>query len=209
MKGSGSDPGRGLCGKQPVGRNPPRQHLGKQILPFHPVPPHGIFTSSIEQRSCRLGATQFVWKFRPGVDSWCAIKKILLPLAALALVGAALPAPPAEQAASRTVSFSVDPLYCPKLGVYGISHVTVQGTGDLRADQNFIWTTQTAEVTIGSVPPEGAFANVTVTYRCIIRVLWWQEAGRSQYVTATRWVKGAGKQPGYTLAPENAGTQVP
>ena len=137
------------------------------------------------------------------------MKKILLPLAALALTGAAVPAPPAEDAATRTASFSIDPLYCPELGVYGISHVTVLGTGDLRADQNFIWTTQTAAVSIDAVPSEGAFANVTVTYRCIVPVLWWKEAGRTQYVTAVRWVEGTGQESSHTLAPEDDGTHAP
>lgn len=106
-----------------------------------------------------------------------------------------------DGAGTQTVGFSIDPLYCPDLGVYGISHATVYGTGGLRADQNFIWTTQTAAVSINSVPPEGAIANITLTFRCTIRVLWWHEAGRSQYVTAARWVNGGGPQPGYTLAP--------
>lgn len=146
------------------------------------------------------------------MDSWCAIKKALLPIAALALPGAALPAPvvgPVVGAAAQTVNFSIDPLYCPELGVYGISHATVQGADNLRADQNFIWTTQSAAVSIDSVPPEGAIANVTLTYRCTIQVLWWQEAGRSQYVTAALWVNGGGPQPGYTLAPQVPGTPGP
>lgn len=186
-----------------------QRHPWKQILLFHPAPHRDIFTSSNEEIPCRLGATLIVWKFRPGVDSGCAIKNLLLPAAAIAFVGATLPAPPVEDASTQTVSLSIDPLYCPELGVYGISHVTVAGTGDLRADQNFIWTTQTAAVSIDSVPPEGATANVTVTYRCNIRMLWWKEAGSSRYATAALWVNGSGPQPSYTLVPGTPGTTAP
>lgn len=134
---------------------------------------------------------------------------MFLPAAAMALAAATLPAPHPRDASAQTVSFSIDPLYCPGLGVYGISRVTVEGTGDLTASQNFLWTTQTAKVSIGQVPPEGAVAWVTVTYRCKVQVLWWQEAGSSQYATAARWVNGTGPQPSYTLVPESSGTPAP
>jgi hypothetical protein len=132
------------------------------------------------------------------------MKKFLLPAALMALAGAMVLAPPAAASSTQTVRVSVDGRYCPELGVYGISHVNVTGTGDLRADQNFIWTTQTAETPIDSVPPEGALANVTVTYHCIVQVLWWQEAGSAQHAMGTRWINGSGWQPSYTLVPEAA-----
>jgi hypothetical protein len=129
------------------------------------------------------------------------MKKILVPAALMALVSATVLAPPAKAASTQTVSFSVDRLYCPEFGVYGISHVNVNGTGDLRADQNFIWNTQSAATSIDSVPPEGAVANVTVTYHCNIQMLWWHEAGSARRATAARWVNGSGAQPSYTLVP--------
>lgn len=116
-------------------------------------------------------------------------------------MSAVLPALPGAAASTQTVSFSIDPRYCPELGVYGISYASVYGMGDLRAEQNFVWTTQTAAVSLGPVPPEGAMAHITITYRCTIQVLWWQEAGSSQYVSALRWVNGTGPQPSYILAP--------
>lgn len=134
---------------------------------------------------------------------------MFLPAAAIALVAATLPAPHPRDTSTQIVSFSIDPLYCPEMGVYGISRVTVEGTGDLNASQNFTWATQTAAVSIREVPPEGAIAWVTVTYRCKIQVLWWHEAGSSRYATAARWINGAGPQQSYTLAPETSGTPVP
>ncbi|WP_427007493.1 hypothetical protein [Pseudarthrobacter sp. H2] len=132
------------------------------------------------------------------------MKKILLPAASIALASAAVLAPPAAASSTQTLRVSVDGRYCPEFGVYGISHINVNGTGDLRADQNFIWNTQTAETPIGSVPPEGALANITVTYHCNVQVLWWHEAGSAQQATGTRWVNGSGWQPSYTLVPAAA-----
>ncbi|QCB97548.1 hypothetical protein E5206_11980 [Arthrobacter sp. PAMC25564] len=129
------------------------------------------------------------------------MKKFLLPSAVVALVSAALMAPPAEADSTQTVRFSVSGLYCPEDGVYGISHVSVNGAAGMRAEQNFIWNTKTAATSISSVPPEGALANVTVTYRCNVKVLWWYEAGSGQQAAGTRWVYGSGPQPGYTLFP--------
>jgi hypothetical protein len=133
------------------------------------------------------------------------MKKFLLPAALIALVSAPVLATPAAASSTQTLRVSVDRQFCPDLGVYGISHVNVNGTGDLRADQNFIWNTQTAETPIASVPPEGALANVTVTYHCIVQVLWWQEAGSARQATGTRWINGSGWQPTYTLVPAAAG----
>ncbi|WP_427131426.1 hypothetical protein [Pseudarthrobacter sp. S9] len=135
------------------------------------------------------------------------MKKILLPAALIALVGTTLLAPPAEadttQATStQIVSFAVDSLYCPQHGLYGLAHVTVDGTAGMTADQNFIWTTQTAATSINSVPSEGALANVTVVYHCNVQVLWWLEPGSAQKVTAARWVNGSGEQPSYTFSPD-------
>jgi hypothetical protein len=129
------------------------------------------------------------------------MRKILLPAALMALVGATLLAPPADAASTQIVRFSVARLYCPEDGVYGISHVSVNGTAGMSAEQNFIWNTQTAATSIDSVPPEGALANVTVTYRCNVKVLWWYEAGSGQQATGARWVYGSGSQPSYTLVP--------
>lgn len=129
------------------------------------------------------------------------MKTFLLPAALIAVASATVLAQPAAASSTQTLRVSVDRQYCPELGVYGISHVTVNGTGDLRADRNFIWNTQTAETPIDSVPPEGALANVTVTYHCNVQVLWWHEAGSARQATGTRWINGSGWQPSYTLVP--------
>jgi len=110
--------------------------------------------------------------------------------------------PDAAQATStQVVNFSVDGSFCPQYGLYGIAHVTVDGTAGMRADQNFIWTTKTAATSIHSVPAAGAVANVTVVYHCNVQVLWWVEPGNARRVSAALWVNGSGPQPSYTIHP--------
>ena len=115
-------------------------------------------------------------------------------------------APPAvagtvQATSTQTVKFAVDDGFCPQHGLYGIAHVTVDGTAGMTADQNFIWTTKTAATSIHSVPPTGAVANVTVVYHCNVRVLWWLEPGSAHKVTAALWVNGSAPQPSYTIRP--------
>ena len=116
--------------------------------------------------------------------------------------------PDATQATStQVVNFSVDGSFCPQYGLYGIAHVTVDGTAGMRADQNFIWTTKTAATSIHSVPAAGAVANVTVVYHCNVQVLWWVEPGNARRVSAALWVNGSGPQPSYTIRPGQASPQ--
>ena len=116
-----------------------------------------------------------------------------------------LPAPPAvadtQATSTQIVNFSLDSSFCPQHGLYGIAHVTVDGTAGMKADQNFIWTTQTAATSIHTVPPAGAVANVTIVYHCNVQVLWWLEPGSAHRVKAAVWVNGSGKQPSYTIKP--------
>jgi hypothetical protein len=134
----------------------------------------------------------------------------------MALGGALLFAPSAvadaQPDAARTtstqvVNFSVDGSFCPQYGLYGIAHVTVDGTAGMTADQNFIWTTKTAATSIHSVPAAGAVANVTVVYHCNVQVLWWVEPGSARRVSAALWVNGSGPQPSYTIRPGQAAPQ--
>ena len=164
---------------------------------------------------CRLGATLIAWTYPPGVESWCAMKWLFGPAAAVALGGAMLVPPPAvadavadttQATSTQVVNFAVDESFCPQHGLYGIAHVTVDGTAGMTADQNFIWTTKTAATSIHSVPPAGAVANVTVVYHCNVQVLWWLEPGNSRKVSAALWVNGSGPQPSYTIRP---GRQAP
>ena len=126
--------------------------------------------------------------------------------AVMALSGSMVLPPPAvadtpQVASTQVVNFSLDSSFCPQHGLYGIAHVSVHGTAGMTADQNFIWTTQTAATSIHSVPREGAVANVTVVYHCNVQVLWWLEPGAAHKVTAALWVKGAPPQPSYTIKP--------
>ncbi len=164
---------------------------------------------------CRLGATLIAWTYPPGVESWCAMKWLFGPAAAVALGGAMLVPPPAvadavadttQATSTQIVNFAVDDSFCPQHGLYGIAHVTVDGTAGMTADQNFIWTTKTAATSIHSVPPAGAVANVTVVYHCNVQVLWWLEPGSARKVTAALWVNGSAPQPSYTIRP---GRQAP
>lgn len=129
------------------------------------------------------------------------MNKATLPAALFAVLGSTLLAPPAQAASTQIVGFSIAGAYCPDYGVYGISHVYVNGNAGMTADQNFIWNTQTASTSISSVPEEGALANVTVVYHCNVKVLWWFEAGGNRQATTTAWVYGSGWQPTYTLYP--------
>jgi len=110
-------------------------------------------------------------------------------------------ADPALAASTQVVNFSLDSSFCPQHGLYGIAHVTVNGTSGMTADQNFIWTTKKAATSIHSVPPAGAVANVMILYHCNVQVLWWLEPGDARTVTASVWVNGSGKQPDYTISP--------
>ncbi|MGO4227348.1 hypothetical protein AB4Y72_00610 [Arthrobacter sp. YAF34] len=138
------------------------------------------------------------------------MKSLIGPAAVMALGGALLFAPSAvadalpdaaQATSTQVVNFSVDDSFCPQYGLYGIAHVTVDGTAGMRADQNFIWTTKTAATSIHSVPPAGAVANVTVVYHCNVQVLWWVEPGNARRVSAALWVNGSGPQPSYTIRP--------
>ena len=126
--------------------------------------------------------------------------------AVTALSGSMVLPPPAladtpQVASTQVVNFSLDSSFCPQHGLYGIAHVSVNGTAGMTADQNFIWTTQTAATSIHSVPRQGAVANVTVVYHCNVQVLWWLEPGAAHKVTAALWVKGSPPQPSYTIKP--------
>ena len=141
-----------------------------------------------------------------GVESWCAMKWLFGPAAVLALGGSMLPAPPVvadttQATSTQVVKFSLESSFCPQHGLYGIAHVSVDGTAGMTADQNFIWTTQTAATSIHAVPPQGAVANVTVVYHCNVQVLWWLEPGSARRVQAALWVNGSGQQPSYTIGP--------
>jgi hypothetical protein len=151
-----------------------------------------------------------------GVESWCAMKSLIGPAAVMALGGTLLFAPSAvadglpdaaQATSTQVVNFSVDGSFCPQYGLYGIAHVTVDGTAGMTADQNFIWTTTTAATSIHSVPPAGAVANVTVVYHCNVQVLWWVEPGSARRVSAALWVNGSGPQPSYTIRPGQAAPQ--
>lgn len=111
------------------------------------------------------------------------------------------PAPLPATPSTRTVTFSVSAQFCPDHGLYGISYVTVTGTEGMSARQRFIWQTKAASTAIEAVPADGALADVTVTYRCNTRVLWWYEAGAARQTTASLWIPGSGPQPVYTLEP--------
>ena len=124
-----------------------------------------------------------------------------------------LPAPPAvadttQATSTQIVNISLDGGFCPQHGLYGIAHVTVDGTAGMRADQNFIWTTQTAATSIHSVPPGGAVGNFTVVYHCNVQVLWWLEPGSARRVTAALWVNGSSPQPSYTIKPGRQASQT-
>ena len=117
-----------------------------------------------------------------------------------------LPPPPAvadtlQATSTQVVNISVDGSFCPQHGLYGIAHVTVEGTAGMRADQNFIWTTQTAATSIHSVPASGAVGNFTVVYHCNVQVFWWLEPGAAHRVKAALWVNGSSPQPSYTIKP--------
>jgi hypothetical protein len=140
------------------------------------------------------------------------MKWLFGPAAAVALGGAMLLAPPAaadtmQATSTQTVNISLDGSFCPQHGLYGIAHVTVDGTAGMRADQNFIWTTKTAATSIHSVPPSGAVANFTVVYHCNVQVLWWLEPGSARRVNAALWVNGSSPQPSYTIKPGRQGSQ--
>lgn len=111
------------------------------------------------------------------------------------------PAPLPAATSTRTVTFSVSELFCPRHGLYGISYVTVTGADGMSARQRFIWQTKAAGTAIEAVPADGAQAQVTVTYRCNTKVLWWYEAGAARQTTASLWIPGSGPQPEYTLEP--------
>lgn len=113
---------------------------------------------------------------------------------------------PMQATSTQVVNFSVDGSFCPQYGLYGIAHVTVEGTAGMTADQNFIWTTKTAATSIHSVPPAGAVANVTVVYHCNVQVFWWVEPGNARRVSAALWVNGSAPQPSYTITPGQAVT---
>ncbi len=128
------------------------------------------------------------------------------PAAVVALAGTMLPPPPAvadtlQATSTQVVKISVDGSFCPQHGLYGIAHVTVDGTAGMRADQNFIWTTQTAATSIHSVPSIGAVGNFTVVYHCNVQVFWWLEPGPAHRVKAALWVNGASPQPSYIIKP--------
>ncbi|MDF9750683.1 hypothetical protein M2428_002134 [Arthrobacter sp. ES3-54] len=106
-----------------------------------------------------------------------------------------------QATSTQIVNISVDGSFCPQHGLYGIAHVTVDGTAGMRADQNFIWTTQTAATSIHSVPPSGAVGNFTVVYHCNVQVFWWLEPGAAHRVKAALWVNGSSPQPSYTIKP--------
>jgi hypothetical protein len=138
------------------------------------------------------------------------MKSLIGPAAVMALGGALLFAPSAvadtlpdaaRATSTQVVNFSVDGSFCPQYGLYGIAHVTVDGTAGMTADQNFIWTTKTAATSIHSVPAAGAVANVTVVYHCNVQVLWWVEPGSARWASAALWVNGSGPQPSYTIRP--------
>ena len=121
-----------------------------------------------------------------------------------------LPAPPAvadttQATSTQVVNFSLDGSFCPQHGLYGIAHVTVDGTAGMRADQNFIWTTKTAATSIHAVPSAGAVANVTIVYHCNVQVLWWLEPGSAHRVKSALWVNGSAPQPSYTIKPHQPG----
>lgn len=113
---------------------------------------------------------------------------------------------PMQATSTQVVNFSVDGSFCPQYGLYGIAHVTVDGTAGMTADQNFIWTTKTAATSIRSVPSAGAVANVTVVYHCNVQVFWWVEPGNARRVSAALWVNGSAPQPSYTIKPGQAAT---
>lgn len=125
----------------------------------------------------------------------------LAPVVVLGLAGVPLLAAPADAASTRVVRFSVSGSFCPEHGVYGISHVDVNGSGDMHASQNFANTTQNAATSIQAVPPAGAMARVTVTYHCRVKVLWWDRPGDRRLAVGNRWVYGSGWQPDYTITP--------
>ena len=106
-----------------------------------------------------------------------------------------------QATSTQVVKISVDGSFCPQHGLYGIAHVTVDGTAGMRADQNFIWTTQTAATSIHSVPSSGAVGNFTVVYHCNVQVFWWLEPGAAHRVKAALWVNGSSPQPSYTIKP--------
>src|SRR6478736_228419 len=138
------------------------------------------------------------------------MKWLFGPAAVLALGGTMLPAPPVvadttQATSTQVVKFSLESSFCPQYGLYGIAHVSVDGTAGMTADQNFIWTTQTAATSIHAVPPQGAVANVTVVYHCNVQVLWWLEPGSARRVQAALWVNGSGQQPSYTIGPNQPG----
>lgn len=110
-------------------------------------------------------------------------------------------AAPADAASTQVVRFSVSSDFCPQYGVYGISHVDINGSGEMHASQNFANTTQSAATSILGVPPGGAMAHVTVTYHCKVKVLWWYRPGDRELGVGNRWVYGSGWQPNYVITP--------
>lgn len=124
-----------------------------------------------------------------------------VPAAVLVLAGSMLLAPPAQAASTQLVRFSVSGDFCPEYGVYGISHVDVNGDAGMHASQNFANTTQNAPTSIQDVPAAGAMARVTVTYHCKVKVLWWFSPSDRQLAKGNRWVYGSGWQPDHIITP--------
>ncbi|SFT71394.1 hypothetical protein SAMN04487915_102383, partial [Arthrobacter sp. ov118] len=180
---------------------------GKYSLRWCALGPGGNVCILNRDNVCRLGAILIAWRRPPGDESWCAMKWLLGSATVVTLGGAVLLTPPAFADATlatstQVVNFSLDSGFCPQHGLYGIAHVTVNGTSGMTADQNFIWTTKTAAASIHSVPPGGAVANVAILYHCNVQVLWWLEPGDARTVTASVWVNGSGAQPDYTISPD-------
>ena len=186
----------------------------KYPLRWCPRKPGGNVTIQ-SRKLCRLGATLIAWIYPPGDESWCAMEWLFRPTAVVAMSAAMLLPPPAvagtppsavadllQLASTQVVNFALESSFCPQHGLYGIAHVSVDGTSGMTADQNFIWTTQKAATSIHSVPREGAVANVTIVYHCNVQVLWWLEPGAAHKVTAALWVNGSGEQPSYVIGPD-------
>ncbi len=198
-------PGPGVCGNTCVIHVFSRHRAS---IPYAGARQGPVVTSGIQSRRlCRLGAILIAWMCPPrrrklvcnevvvwaggGRGSWrrcCCWPRLRWQTQT-------------QATSTQVVNFRVDGSFCPQHGLYGIAHVTVDGTAGMSADQNFIWTTQTAATSIHSVPPQGAVANVTVVYHCNVQVLWWLEPGDARRVTAALWVNGSGPQPSYTIGP--------